>query len=120
MATMSGSRRQSSLPRRNRATMSPREQQTRKYSWAKGSAWPGSGSGQALSRLFGLEAILEGLTKDAVVIPQAIPHRRDFQGGERLDEAGREAAQPAVAQSGVRFGVNDFGPILMRIRLQVV
>ena len=82
--------------------------------------FPGIGLRQPVVRVFDLEAVLDRLAEDAVLVAQAVAHRRDLQRGQRLDEAGRQPAQAAVAQAGVRLRLDDFLPILPRVRLQVV
>ena len=70
--------------------------------------------------MFDLEAVLDRLPENAVFVAQAVAHRRDLQRGQRVDEAGRQPAQAAVAQAGVRFRLDDFLPVLSRVRLQIV
>ena len=48
-----------------------------------------------------LAAALDLLAEDPVLVPQAVPDRRDREGGHRVDEAGGEPAEAAVAEPGV-------------------
>ena len=70
--------------------------------------------------LFDLEAVLDLLPENAVLVAQPVADRRNLQRGQRVDEAGRQPAQAAVAQTGVRSGLDHFLPILTRVRLQIV
>ncbi len=67
-----------------------------------------------------LDAVADLLAKDAVFVAQPVAHRRDLQRGQRVDEASGETAQPAVAQSGVRFALDHFLPVLPRVRAQIL
>jgi hypothetical protein len=62
-------------------------------------------------RVFDLGAALDRLPKNAVFVAQAVPHGRDLQGGQRLDEAGREPAEAAVPQAGVGFLFEQAEPV---------
>ena len=57
-----------------------------------------------------LPAVLNLLLKDAVLIAQAIAHRRQLHRGHRIKEAGRETAETAVAQTRVGLLLEDFPP----------
>ena len=50
-----------------------------------------------------LLAILEGLLEDPELIPDAIAHRRHVQGGQRVQQAGGQPAQPPVPQPGLHI-----------------
>ena len=88
--------------------------------FARPGHFPGIGLSQPVVRVLDLEAVLDRLPENAVFVAQAIAHRRNLQRGQRIDEAGREPAQAAVAQAGVRLRLDDFLPILPRVGLQVV
>ena len=53
--------------------------------------------------LFVLDAVLKGLMEQAKVIPQAHAIAGQIQRCERIQEAGRQTAQTAVAQRGFRL-----------------
>src|SRR5262245_29679797 len=60
-------------------------------------AQPGTGQ-------FALAAVLvDDLREDAVVVANAVAGRRIAQGRQRIEEAGREASEAAVAQSRILF-----------------
>ncbi len=88
--------------------------------FARPDDFPGIGLSQPVVGMFDLEAVLDRLPEDAVLVAQAIAHRRNLQRGQRIDEAGRQPAQAAVAQAGVRLGLDHFLPVLPRVGLQVV
>ena len=50
-----------------------------------------------------LMAILEGLLEDPELIPDAVPHRRHVQGGQRVEQAGGQTAQAPVPQPGLHI-----------------
>ena len=54
-----------------------------------------------------LPAVLDQLVEDAELVADAIAHRRDLQAGQRLQEAGRQPAQAAVAQAGLLLHRQD-------------
>ena len=68
---------------------------------------PGVGTPQPVVRLLALPAALDGLPEHAVFIAQAVSHRRELHRGHRVEEAGGEAPQAAVAQAGVRLLFQD-------------
>ena len=76
--------------------------------------------GQPAIGLLDLESVLDRLPKDSVFVPQAITDRGNLESCQRVDEAGRQPAEPAVAQSGVRFGLDHLFPILQRIGLEIL
>ena len=51
--------------------------------------------------LLDLPAVDEGLAEDAVLVADAVADAGDAHGGERVDEAGGEAAEAAVAEAGL-------------------
>ena len=64
---------------------------------------PGVGLAQPVVRLFVLPAVADGLLEDAVFVPQAVTHRRQLHRRHRVEEAGRQPAEAAIAEAGVRF-----------------
>ena len=69
---------------------------------------PGVGATQPIVGLLLLPAILDRLPEDAVLITQAVAHGGKLQGGHRVEEAGGETAQAAVAQAGVGLLFENF------------
>ena len=53
--------------------------------------------------LFALEAILDELAEDAVVVANAVSRSRYLEGGKGVEEAGGQPPQAAVAEAGVRL-----------------
>src|SRR5690606_31034949 len=53
--------------------------------------------------LLDLFAVLDTLLKDPVFVPDAVTEPRQGQGRHRVQKAGRQAAQAAVAETGIRF-----------------
>ena len=51
--------------------------------------------------LLDLLAVDEGLAEDAVLVADAVADARDAHRRQRVDEAGREAAEAAVAEAGL-------------------
>ena len=64
---------------------------------------PGVRAAQPVVRLLLLPAVLDGLPEDAVLVAQPVAHGRELHGGHRVEEAGGQAPQPAVAQARVGF-----------------
>ena len=58
-----------------------------------------------------LPAVSNFLLKDAVLVAQAVAHRGQLHRGHRIEEAGGETAQTAVAQSRVGLLVEDLPPL---------
>jgi hypothetical protein len=56
---------------------------------------------QPVVRLLHLPAVDEGLPEDAVLVPDAVPDRRDVHRRERVDEARGQPAEAAVAEAGL-------------------
>ena len=55
-----------------------------------------------------LMAILEGLLEDPELIPDAVAHRRQVQGGQRIQQAGGQPAQAPVPQPGLYVEIVQF------------
>ena len=62
-------------------------------------------------RLFLLPAVPDGLFEDAVFVAQAVAHGRELHRGHRVEEARRQAPEPAIAQPGVGFLLEQAEPI---------
>ena len=60
-------------------------------------------------RFFDLLAVYDFLFEHTVLIADAVAHRRNTQSGERIEEAGGQATQAAVAQAGIFFFFGDIG-----------
>jgi hypothetical protein len=67
-----------------------------------------------------LPTLAELLAEDAVVVAQTEADRRVLQRGERLEEAGGEATEAAVAEAGVDLGVEDRGQVESELGERVV
>ena len=72
---------------------------------------PGIRIGEPVVRPLLLPAVSNFLLKDAVLIAQAIAHRRQLHRGHRVEEAGGETTETAIAQAGVRLLVKDLPPL---------
>ena len=68
---------------------------------------PGIAVAQPLVGLLDLPAIDDLLVEDAELVADAVADRRDFQCRQRVDEAGREAAETAVAEARFLFLVEQ-------------
>jgi len=77
--------------------------------------WPGNlpriGPAQPVVRLLPLPAVLESLLEHSVFVSQTVAHGRKLHSGHRVQEACRQAAEPAIAEGRVRFLLQQFGPI---------
>ena len=58
-----------------------------------------------------LPAVLDRLREDAVLVAEPVAHRGQLQGGHRVEEAGRQAPEPAVAEPGVRLLLEQREPV---------
>jgi hypothetical protein len=67
-----------------------------------------------------LIAVMNLLPENAVLIAQAITHGWDAEGGQRVHETGGQTSQAAVAKAGVRLCLNYLGPVLARVRTEVL
>ena len=81
---------------------------------------PGIGPQQPGIGPLDLPAVVDLLAKDAVLVAQAVAGRRDLHGRERIDEAGGQAPEPAIAEPGIRLGLEHLGPVLARVRAEVL
>ncbi len=72
---------------------------------------PGVRAAEPVVRLFLLPAVTDGLAEHAVFVPQPVAHCRELHRGHRVEEAGRQAPQPAVAQARVRFLFEQAEPV---------
>ena len=64
---------------------------------------------------FDLLAVHDFLFEHTVLIADAVAHGGNAQGGERVEEAGGQAAQTAVAQAGVLFLFADVGELFTQL-----
>ncbi len=64
---------------------------------------PGIGEGEPHVRDFDLVSVPDDLPEDAVLVAEPVPPGVVVEGGEGVQEAGRQPAQPAVAQRGVHL-----------------
>ena len=62
-------------------------------------------------RLLHLAAVDDPLAEDAIVVPEAVAHAGEVQGGHRVEVARREAAEAAVAEAGVGLVVAQVVPV---------
>ena len=69
--------------------------------------FPRVGMEQPVVGLLDLVAVADLLPEDAVLVPQAVADRRDLQRRQRVEEAGRQPAQAAVAQPGVGLRLQE-------------
>ena len=69
--------------------------------------FPGVGPGQPVIRLLVLPAVAQRLLEDAVLVAQARAHSRDAERRHRVEEAGRQPAEAAVAEAGVGLLFGD-------------
>ena len=71
-------------------------------------------------RLLDLLAVHDALAEDAVVVAEAIAHAGEVERGHRVEEAGGETAEAAVAEAGVHLEVAERIPVeaelLQRLR----
>ena len=68
--------------------------------------------GEPRIRLLVLHAVLKGLMEQAEVIPQTHAVAGQVQGRQRIEEAGSQTAQAAVAQRRFRLHFLDVGKVL--------
>ena len=61
-----------------------------------------------------LHAIREGLVEQAEVVTQAHAVAGQVEGGQRIQEAGGQAAQTAVAKARLRLNFLNVGQVLAR------
>ena len=71
----------------------------------------GSWPAEPVVRLLALPAVLDGLFEDAVFVSQAVAHGRQLHGRHRVQEAGRQSAEPAIAQRRVRLLLEQLDPV---------
>ena len=72
---------------------------------------PGVRAAEPVVRLFVLPAVLDGLAEHAVFVTQPVAHGRELHRGHRVEEAGRQAPEPAVAQARVGLLFEQAEPI---------
>jgi hypothetical protein len=66
---------------------------------------------QPVVGLLALPAIGQRLPEDAVLVAQPVAHRRQLAGGQGIEEAGGEPAEPAIAEPGVGLLVEQPDPV---------
>ena len=66
---------------------------------------------QPVVRLFVLPAVLDGLFEDAVFVTQPIAHGRELHRRHRVEKTSRQAAEPAVSQTGIGFLFDEAEPV---------
>ncbi len=64
---------------------------------------PWIGAAQPVIRLLVLPSITDRLFEDPILVAQAITHRRQLEGGHRIQEAGCETPEATIAQTWVGF-----------------
>ena len=67
-------------------------------------------------RLFDLIAVDDALVEDPEVVAEPITDRRQVHRGHRIEEAGGEPAEPAIAESGVHLVIAELVPIQPLLR----
>ena len=72
---------------------------------------PGVGPAEPVVRLLALPAVLDRLAEDAVLVAQPVAHGRDLHRRQRVEEAGGQAPEPAVAEAGVRLLLERARPV---------
>ncbi len=68
---------------------------------------PGVALAQPVIGLLDLAAVLDALAEHAVLVADAVAHHRQLQGGATIEEAGRQPAEAAVAETGVVLVVDQ-------------
>ena len=69
--------------------------------------FPWIGPRKPVVGLFGLPAVADALPENAVVVAQAIAHAGNAECRHRIEKTRRQPAQAAVAETGVRFLLNN-------------
>jgi hypothetical protein len=64
---------------------------------------PGVAAPEPVVGLFDLPAVLEGLAEDAELVADAVPDAGDAERGERVEVAGSQPSEAAVAEAGLGF-----------------
>ena len=75
------------------------------------SDFPGIGTTQPIVGLLALPARFDRLTKNAVLVAQAVSHRGELHRGHRIEKACRQPAQATIAQPGVRLLFEQLQPV---------
>ncbi len=76
---------------------------------------PGEVEGQPVVGLLDLVAVLNLLAKDAVLVADAVADGGDVEGGQRIEEAGRQPPQAAIAQPRLYVAGHDFFEWVLRV-----
>ena len=62
-----------------------------------------------------LPTVLDGLLEHSVLVPEPVPHRRQLHRGHGVEKARGQTPEPAVAQPGVGFLLEQAEPIEGRL-----
>src|SRR6516165_6717214 len=66
---------------------------------------------QPVVRLLALPAVLDRLSEHAVLVTQAVAHRRQFHRRHRVEKTRGEAAQATVSQTRIGFLLEQAEPV---------
>ena len=72
---------------------------------------PGVGTAEPVVGVLDLPAVGDLLAEDPVLVPQAVTDRGELERRHRVEEAGGEPAQAAVAQAGVGLHLGELRPV---------
>ena len=72
---------------------------------------PGVGTAEPVVGVLDLPAVGDLLAEDPVLVPQAVADRGELERRHRVEEAGGEPAQAAVAQAGVGLHLGELRPV---------
>ena len=81
--------------------------------------FPGVGISQPVIRVLDLPAVLDLLAEHAVFVAQSVTDGRDLEGRHRVEEAGGQTAESAVAQPGVGLLLAEVVPVPIPVRGQI-
>ena len=73
--------------------------------------FPRIGTAEPVVRLLALPTVVDGLPEHSVLVAEPVSHRRQLHGGHRVEEARRQAPEPAISQAGVRFFLEEAEPV---------
>ena len=77
---------------------------------------PGVAGRQPVVGAFHLDAVADLLVENPELVADSVADRRTFQGGQRIQVAGRQPAQPAVAQTRFLLAGQDLVVVLAECR----
>jgi hypothetical protein len=72
---------------------------------------PGVGATKPVVGLLVLPTVLDGLPEHSVLVPEPVAHGRQLHGGHRVEKAGGQTSEPAIAQPGIGFFFEQAEPI---------